>query len=99
MKCRKFQKIKENRQTSSRVIPTYWGMAWGCCLFYLQGTPTTYNSKISFQHHAFFVYINEYTTIKVLDSKIRTQTIKSYYNEKTFYDSFNRRDLFVELFL
>ena len=52
MKCRKFQKIKENRQTSCCVIPL--GMAWSCCLFYLSRSPTTSFTKISFQHHAFF---------------------------------------------
>ena len=31
----------------------------GCRLFYLQGTPTTSTTKISFQHHAFF-FTNHY---------------------------------------
>ena len=35
-------------------------MAWGCCLFYLQGFTRAHSLKISFQHHAFFIFINHY---------------------------------------
>ena len=34
----------ENERTSSYVVPI-WVMAWGCCLFVLQGFPTTYQIK------------------------------------------------------
>ena len=45
--------LKRIKQTSSRVV-SIWISAWSCCLFYLNGNPTTDSSKISFQHHAFF---------------------------------------------
>ena len=32
-------------------------MAWSCCLFYSFGSPTTSFAKISFQHHAFFLWL------------------------------------------
>ena len=35
-------------------------MAWGCCLFYLQGFTRAHSLKISFQHHAFFICIYHY---------------------------------------
>ena len=34
----------ENERTSSYVVPI-WVMAWDCCLFVLQGFPTTYQIK------------------------------------------------------
>ena len=38
----------------------YSDMAWAVAYFIAKVIPTTCNLKISFQHHAFFVYIHCY---------------------------------------
>ena len=38
----------------------YSDMAWAVVYFIAKVIPTTCNLKISFQHHAFFVYIHHY---------------------------------------
>ena len=47
---------RENRQTTSHAVPC--GYQRGLLLILSSRFPTTYNSKISLLHHAFFLLVN-----------------------------------------
>ena len=88
---------------SGHLLASYLHVRYGVGLLLILSSRYSYDlqfeNKFSAPRFLFLCKRKLHITIKVLGSKIRTQTIKSYYNEKTFYDSFNRCNLFVELFV